>query len=140
MKRHMLDFVKRGLMAASGGPVILAIVYVCLGDKVEAVRFTDKLKTHPVCLSSEGGISMEMQATLNAMPGNEGRYKARVVLELNRDHPVTAKLKELAVTDKQKLADYTRLLYAEGCLIGGVPIEEPAELCRLITGLMTENQ
>ena len=104
------------------------------------MRFTDKLKTHPVCLSSEGGISMEMQATLNAMPGNEGRYKARVVLELNRDHPVTAKLKELAVTDKQKLADYTRLLYAEGCLIGGVPIEEPAELCRLITGLMTENQ
>ena len=119
---------------------LFAAMKEALGDKVEAVRFTDKLKTHPVCLSSEGGISMEMQATLNAMPGNEGRYKARVVLELNRDHPVTAKLKELAVTDKQKLADYTRLLYAEGCLIGGVPIEEPAELCRLITGLMTENQ
>ena len=119
---------------------LFAAMKEALGDKVEAVRFTDKLKTHPVCLSSEGGISMEMQATLNAMPGNEGRYKARVVLELNRDHPVTAKLKELAVTDKQKLADYTRLLYAEGCLIGGVPIEEPAELCWLITGLMTENQ
>ena len=59
-----------------------------------------------------------------------------MVLEVTPDHPVTAKLKEYAVTDKEKLVDYAKLLYAEGCLIGGVPIEEPAELCRLITGPM----
>lgn len=86
-----------------------------------------RLKSHPVCLSTEGGLSMEMEQTLNAMPGREGRFKADVVLELNPDHPVTAKLKQYAVTDKEKLADYSKLLYAEGCLIGGVPIEEPAE-------------
>ena len=88
-----------------------------LGEKVHAVRFTDKLKSHPVCLSTEGGLSMEMEQTLNAMPGREGRFKAEVVLELNPEHPVTAKLKEYAVTDKEKLADYTKLLYAEGRLI-----------------------
>lgn len=117
---------------------LFAAMKEALGDKVHAVRFTDKLKNHPVCLSAEGGISMEMEQTLNAMPGREGRFKAEVVLELNPDHPVTAKLKEYAVTDKEKLADYTKLLYAEGCLIGGVPIEEPAELCRLITDLMAQ--
>ena len=114
---------------------LFAAMKEALGEKVHAVRFTDKLKSHPVCLSTEGGLSMEMEQTLNAMPGRENRFKADVVLELNPDHPVTAKLKEYAVTDKEKLADYAKLLYAEGCLIGGVPIEEPAELCRLITGL-----
>ena len=117
---------------------LFAAMKEALGDKVHAVRFTDKLKSHPVCLSTEGGLSMEMEQTLNAMPGREGRFKADVVLELNPDHPVTAKLKQYAVTDKEKLADYSKLLYAEGCLIGGVPIEEPAELCRLITGLMEQ--
>lgn len=117
---------------------LFAAMKEALGEKVHAVRFTDKLKSHPVCLSTEGGLSMEMEQTLNAMPGRENRFKADVVLELNPDHPVTAKLKEYAVTDKEKLADYSKLLYAEGCLIGGVPIEEPAELCRLITGLMEQ--
>ena len=117
---------------------LFAAMKEALGEKVHAVRFTDKLKSHPVCLSTEGGLSMEMEQTLNAMPGRENRFKADVVLELNPDHPVTAKLKEYAVTDKEKLADYAKLLYAEGCLIGGVPIEEPAELCRLITGLMEQ--
>lgn len=117
---------------------LFAAMKEALGEKVHAVRFTDKLKSHPVCLSTEGGLSMEMEQTLNAMPGRENRFKADVVLELNPDHPVTAKLKEYAVTDKEKLSDYAKLLYAEGCLIGGVPIEEPAELCRLITGLMEQ--
>ena len=117
---------------------LFAAMKEALGEKVHAVRFTDKLKSHPVCLSTEGGLSMEMEQTLNAMPGRENRFKADVVLELNPDHPVTAKLKQYAVTDKEKLADYSKLLYAEGCLIGGVPIEEPAELCRLITGLMEQ--
>ena len=117
---------------------LFAAMKEALGEKVHVVRFTDKLKSYPVCLSTEGGLSMEMEQTLNAMPGRENRFKADVVLELNPDHPVTAKLKEYAVTDKEKLADYAKLLYAEGCLIGGVPIEEPAELCRLITGLMEQ--
>ena len=71
---------------------LFAAMKEALGEKVHAVRFTDKLKSHPVCLSTEGGLSMEMEQTLNAMPGRENRFKADVVLELNPDHPVTAKL------------------------------------------------
>ena len=146
--RWLMDLQKSGIYMGSGGADVSYYYQLsfhdgrfwgeALGEKVHAVRFTDKLKSHPVCLSTEGGLSMEMEQTLNAMPGRENRFKADVVLELNPDHPVTAKLKEYAVTDKEKLADYAKLLYAEGCLIGGVPIEEPAELCRLITGLMEQ--
>lgn len=108
-----------------------------LGDKVCAVRFTNKLKNHAVCLTSDSNLSLEMEQTLNAMPGNKDRYHADVALEINAEHAITKKLKELLITDKEELARYTKLLYAEGCLISGVPLENTAELCGIITGLMT---
>ena len=105
--------------------------------KVSAVRFTTSLAKHPVCLSTEGDISLEMEKTLSKMPGADAMApKASTVLEINMNHPIAEKLKSLYATDKEKLAKYAKLLYAEGCLIGGVAIENPAELTELISELM----
>jgi len=80
-----------------------------LGDKVAAVRLSSRLKSHPVCLTSDGELSLEMEKVLNAMPTDQ-KVKADRVLELNADHPVFATLTALAETDKEKLATYTSLL------------------------------
>ena len=105
--------------------------------KVSAVRFTNTLKKHPVCLSSEGELSVEMEKILKRMPGAEDDApKANVVLEINATHPVSEKLKSLFEDDKDKLAKYAKILYSEACLIGGVSIEDPVELTELISELM----
>ena len=105
--------------------------------KVSAVRFTNTLKKHPVCLSSEGDLSVEMEKVLKKMPGTEDDApKANVVLEINSTHPVAEKLKALYGEDKEKLSKYAKILYSEACLIGGVAIENPVELTELISELM----
>lgn len=110
-----------------------------LGDKVNAVRFTGKLKNHPVCLTSEGGISLEMEKVLNSMPGAaENKVQARLVLEINADHPIAEKLKALYKDDKDTLAKYSKLLYGEACLIGGRSVPDPAEHSALVCELMTK--
>ncbi|MCQ2440847.1 MAG: molecular chaperone HtpG [Clostridia bacterium] len=109
-----------------------------LGESVNAVRFTGKLKNHPVCLTSEGGISLEMEKTLNSMPGANEKVKAQLVLEINAEHPVAEKLKTLYKDDKETLNKYAKLLYAEACLIGGRSVEDPVEHSRLICELMTK--
>ncbi len=109
-----------------------------LGDSVNAVRFTSKLKNHPVCLTSEGGISLEMEKTLNSMPGADEKVKAQLVLEINAGHPVAEKLKSLYKEDKETLCKYAKLLYAEACLIGGRSVENPVEHSSLICELMTK--
>ena len=109
-----------------------------LGESVNAVRFTGKLKNHPVCLTSEGGISLEMEKTLNSMPGANEKVKAQLVLEINSEHPVAEKLKVLYKDDKETLNKYAKLLYAEACLIGGRSVEDPVEHSRLICELMTK--
>ena len=114
---------------------LLAYMKEVLGDKVKEVRFTHKLKNHPACLGSEGMLSAEMEKVLNAMPGNNG-VKAELALEINAEHPITEKLKILFKEDKEKLADYTKLLYGEARLIGGMTVESPAEFAALICGLM----
>lgn len=106
-----------------------------IGEGVSEVRFTSKLKNHPVCLTSEGMLSLEMEKVLSAMPG-AGGAKATVVLEINKDHPVAAVLKDLYGKDDEKLAKYAKLLYSQGCLIAGRAIENPAELSTLISELM----
>ncbi len=106
-----------------------------LGDKVSAVRFTHKLGKHPSCLSNEGFLSAEMEKVLNAMPGNNGA-KAELVLEINAEHPIAGKLKEMLPDNKEKLADYAKLLYNEARLIGGMSIEDPVEFSTLICSLM----
>lgn len=114
---------------------LLKAMKEAIGESVHSVRFTNKLKNHPVCLSSGGAISLEMEKVLNTMPG-AGGVKAEVVLEINADHPIAEKLKELFVSDKEKLANYAKILYAEARLIGGMSIENPTELSSLVTDLM----
>ncbi len=109
-----------------------------IGDKINAVRFTAKLKKHPVCLTSEGGISLEMEKTLNAMPGANDKIKAQLVLEINSNHPIAEKLKSLYNDDKETLNKYAKLLYGEACLISGAGIEDPVEHSNLVCELMTK--
>ena len=104
--------------------------------KVSAVRFSAALDTHPVCLSSEGDLSLEMAKVLKKMPGTDGTPEASVVLEINMKHKIAQKLRELYESDKEKLASYAKILYAEACLISGVAIDNPTELCGLISELM----
>jgi len=105
--------------------------------KVSAVRFTSSLAKHPVCLSTEGDLSVEMEKTLSRMPGADAMApKANVVLEINMKHPIAEKLKSLYDSDKETLAKYAKILYAEACLIGGVALENPAELTELVSELM----
>lgn len=108
-----------------------------IGDKVNAVRFTNKLKKHPVCLTSEGGISLEMEKTLNSMPGvGDNKVKAQIVLEINAEHPIADKLKAMFNKDKEALGKYAKLLYGEACLIGGISIPDPVEHSNLVCELM----
>jgi molecular chaperone HtpG len=108
-----------------------------LSGAVSAVRFTNTLGEHPVSLSSEGELSVEMEKVLGKMPGGEGRgAKASLVLEINASHPVAAKLRTLLVTDPDRLTDYTKILYAQARLINGLSIDNPAEISALVCGLM----
>ncbi|MGN1194468.1 MAG: molecular chaperone HtpG [Acutalibacteraceae bacterium] len=106
-----------------------------LGDSVSEVVFTNKLKNYPVCLTSEGMLSLEMEKVLSSMPNSNG-MKAKIALEINREHPIAGKLKELFEADKEKVKKYTKILYAQGCLIGGKTIENPAEFSELVSELM----
>ena len=106
-----------------------------LGDAVQTVRFTHKLKNHPACLSSEGMLSAEMEKVLNAMPGNNG-VKAELALEINADHPIAEKLKTFYAQDQETLKKYAKLLYGQARLIGGMSLENPGEFSNLICELM----
>ena len=105
--------------------------------KVSAVKLTSALDTHPVCLSSEGELSLEMAKVLKRMPGaEEDAPDASVVLEINMKHPIADKLKALYESDRDMLGKYAKILFAEACLISGMPIEDPLELTKLISELM----
>ena len=109
-----------------------------LNSEVQAVRFTHRLKNHPVCLTSEGAISVEMQKTLNSMPNNNQDIKAQTVLEINANHEIANKLKDLYKNDKDELKKYTQILYAQARLIEGLNIENPTELSNLICEVMSK--
>lgn len=116
---------------------LFSLMKESIGDGVSNVRFTNTLKEHPACLSSEGAISASMEKTLNKMPGaEENRVKAELVLEINRSHPIADKLKALYEDDRDTLAAYSKLLYANARLISGLPLEEPAEFGKLVCNLM----
>ena len=116
---------------------LLAFMKDSIGDAVKAVRFTGALKDHPACLSSEGDLSLGMEQTLNKMPGaGENRVKADLVLEINADHPIAARLKQLYADDRDKLAACAKVLYAAARMTGGLTPEDPAELSRLLCELM----
>lgn len=98
---------------------------------VKAIKFTNKLKNHPVCLSSEGDISVEMEKTMKNMPFDNG-VTANKVLEINENHEIAKKIKDLYTNNKEELKNYTKILYAEARLIEGLSIENPTEISNLI--------
>lgn len=106
-----------------------------LKDKVKAVRLSSRLKSHPVCLTSDGELSLEMEKVLNAMPTDQ-KVKADRVLELNPEHPIFTKLTALYADDKDKLGHYAELLYNQALLIEGMPVEDPVAFSNLICELM----
>ena len=106
-----------------------------LDGSVTAVRFTNRLKSHPVCLVSEGMLSLEMEKILKQMP-NATDAKAEIVMEINKDHPIANKLKELYDTDQEKLDKYSKILYAQARLIEGLTVDNPTELSNMICELM----
>ena len=108
-----------------------------IGDNVSKVRFTNTLQNHPVSLSSEGNVSMGMEKVLNKMPGTEDQHiKAEIVLEININHPLAAKLKELFESNKDKLATYSKILFAQARLVSGMTLDNPAEISSLVCDLM----
>ena len=108
-----------------------------LGGKVKAVKLSQRLKSHPVCITSEGMLSVEMEKVLSAMPGENGA-KAEKVLEINPSHPIFEKLRTLFSTDRDKLAEYTDLLYTQALLIEGVAIDDPVGFTTKLCEIMAE--
>lgn len=104
-----------------------------LDGKVTAVKLTNKLGSHPVCLSAEGYVSLEMEKVLNSMPGANQGVKAQLVLEVNADHPIVEKLKSV---DDDTLKKYTNLLYSSARLIAGLDLENPTEFSDNLAQMM----
>ena len=105
---------------------------------IDEVRFTNKLKSHPVCLTSKGDVSIEMQKVFDAMPNDLG-IKAKTILEINEKHPISKKLKELYKNDdKTDFNNYTKILYSEACIIAGLPIDNPTEISDLICDVISK--
>ena len=108
-----------------------------LSGKVVSVKLSQRLKNHPVCITSEGMLSVEMEKVLSAMPDGKGA-KAEKVLEINPNHPIFGKLKSLYDTDKDKVAEYADILYSQALLIEGMPIENPVEFSNKICEIMAQ--
>lgn len=108
-----------------------------IGDEVSKVQFSNTMQKHAVCLSSEGALSVGMEQVLSKMPGGgEHQIKADVVLEINMDHPIAQRVKELYENDKDKLATYSKILFAQARLINGMTLNNPAEISDLVCDLM----
>jgi len=118
---------------------VLDFVKESLEGKVAAVRLSNKLKSHPVCLAAQGEISLEMEKYFKSMQGRQdafmGDMRAERVLELNADHPSFSTLKKTLAEDKDKAAKYSKLLYGQALLTAGVPLDDPAEFSELISEL-----
>jgi molecular chaperone HtpG len=106
-----------------------------LGDKVTKVRASKRLRSHPVCLATEGELSIEMEKVLQAMPNSQG-VKADKVLEINVNHEVFQSLKNALDNDKTKLGLYTNLLYQQALLIEGLPLQDPVEFTNDVCKIM----
>ncbi len=114
---------------------LFGILKDSLGDKVKEVRLSTRLKSHPVCLSVDGEISIEMEKVLNQMP-NDQNIKAQKVLEINANHPIFNRLVSMMDTDKEKLSSYAQILYSQALLIEGLSIEDPVAFSNAVCELM----
>ena len=108
-----------------------------IGEDVVEVKFSKKLKSHPVCLTTKGDVSIEMQKVFDAMPNDLG-IKAQMVLEINEKHPISDKLKDLFENDKEEFNKYTKILYSEARIIAGLPLENPTEISTLICDVISK--
>ena len=106
-----------------------------LDGKVQRVTISSRLKSHPVCLTTEGDLTLEMEKVLNAMP-TDNKVQAQLVLEINPEHPVFDRLTALHGTDEEKLQKYSKLLFNQALLIEGMPVEDPVAFSNLICELM----
>lgn len=110
---------------------IFAVMKDTLKDEISDIRLTHRLKNHPVCLVSEGNVSLEMEKVMNAMPADE-KVKAKTILEINENHEISKKLEKLYKKDPKELEKYTKILYAQARLIEGLPIQNPTEISNLV--------
>lgn len=108
-----------------------------LDGKVAEVRLSQRLKSHPVCLTTKGGLSIEMEKVLNAMPMDQ-KVKSERVLEINAGHPVLETLKKSYEVDKDSIKMYAELLYNQALLIEGLPVDDPVAFSNSICELMTK--
>ena len=108
-----------------------------LNDKVSDVKITNKLKNHPVCLTSNGAISTQMEKVINAMPNSE-KVSSSLTLEINENHPILIKLNDLFKNNEEEFEKYTKVLYAQSKLIEGLPIDNPTELSNLVCDLLSK--
>ena len=104
---------------------------------VNEVKFSNKLKSHPVALTTKGDVSIEMQKVFDAMPNDMG-IKAQKILEINEKHPIAEKLKDLYKNDKDEFKVYTKILYSEARMIAGLPIDNPTEISKLICDVISK--
>jgi molecular chaperone HtpG len=120
---------------------LLDFIRETLDGKIAAVRLSQKLKSFPVCLAAQGEISLEMERYFKSMQGRQdsgmlSEMRAERVLELNAEHPSFTAIKEAFESDKDKAADYARLLYGQALLTAGIPLEDPAEFSELVNSLL----
>ncbi len=109
-----------------------------LSNNVNEIEFTHRLKNHPVCLTSKGDVSVEMQKVMDAMPTDTG-VKASTIMEINENHPIADKLKSLyEKKDYETLEKYSKILYAEARLIEGMSLDNPTEISNLISELLAK--
>src|SRR5574344_1440479 len=116
---------------------ILSFMKENLNDEVVDVKLTNKLSNHPVCLSTQGEVSTNMEKVINAMPTDD-KVNAKLVLEINESHPIVAKIKALYKDNKEELKNYTKILYSEARLIEGLSINNPTEISNLICDLISK--
>lgn len=116
---------------------MLSFITAALDGKVKETKISDKLKSHPVCISSSGQISLEMEKILNQNPQNE-KVKSEKVLEINPNHKIFAAMQKLYGEDKEKFKDYASILYDQALLIEGMQIEDPVEFSNKICAFMAE--
>ena len=116
---------------------MLSFITAALDGKVKETKISDKLKSHPVCISSSGQISLEMEKILNQNPQNE-KVKSEKVLEIKPNHKIFAAMQKLYGEDKEKFKDYASILYDQALLIEGMQIEDPVEFSNKICALMAE--
>lgn len=108
-----------------------------LSNQVSEIKFTGRLKNHPLCLTTKGNISIEMEKVINAMPTDE-KIHADLVLEINENHDIAKKLKDLYENDKDSLDKYAKILYSQARLIEGLTIDNPTEISNLICDIISK--